>query len=95
MFCKAGRDFFWHSGEIWFEKWGDFFDHIREICFAKQGEICFGIAWEICFDKRQDLFGIAGRFGLQSGEISVPNLTFEREEEVKGIDFCGQTFARP
>ena len=44
------------------------------------GEISFGIAGEIC---------------LQSGEISVPNLTFEREEEVKGIDFCGQTFARP
>merc|ERR1719370_1347167 len=30
-----------------------------------------------------------------TSSLTTPNLTFEREEEVKGVDFCGQTFARP
>ena len=42
-----------------------------------------------------DIFCKAGQYLLQSGAISVPNLTFEREEEVKGVTFGGQTFAGP
>ena len=55
---------------------------------AKQGEFFCCKAGRIFFSKQGDFFG-------KREDFSVPNLTFEREEEVKGVDFGGQTFARP
>ena len=68
-------------------KQGRFLWKSREISLEKQGDF-FGKAGKFLWKGREIFFG-------KAGEISVPNLTFEREEEVKGINFGGQTFARP
>ena len=58
----------------------------RKISFTKHGDY---------FSKAGDIFCKARILLFQSGALSVPNLTFEREEEVKGVNFGGQTFAGP
>ena len=83
------------------EKRQDFFDKAGEIfwqsmagSFRKAGKI-FGKAGRFFLQSKENFFGKGGTYFGKEGEISVPNLTFEREEEVKGINFGGQTFARP
>ena len=72
-------------------KEGDFFGKAGIILargrFLWQSEEEFWQGREISFAKQE--------ISLTKSEISVPNLTFEREEEIKGVDFGGQTFARP
>ena len=84
--AKQGR-FFGKAGEIFWQSRGGFFGKAEKFLW-KSREIFFGKAGKFLWKGREIFFG-------KAGEISVPNLTFEREEEVKGINFGGQTFARP